>query len=41
MNAFEEWHHLFEGTQHEVIVYSSHKNPQYFMRAHVLNQHQL
>jgi hypothetical protein len=26
MDAFEEWYHLFEGVQHEIIVYSSHKN---------------
>jgi len=26
MDAFEEWCHLFEGPQHEIIVYSYHKN---------------
>jgi hypothetical protein len=26
MNAFEEWHHLFESVQHEIIMYSNHKN---------------
>jgi hypothetical protein len=26
VDAFEEWHHLLEGAQHEIIVYSSHKN---------------
>jgi hypothetical protein len=26
MDAFEEWHHLFEGIQHETILYSNHKN---------------
>jgi hypothetical protein len=40
VDAFEEWHHLFEGVQHEIIVYLGHKNLQYFMTTHVLNQHQ-
>jgi hypothetical protein len=26
MDTFEEWHHLLEGAQHEIIVYSNHKN---------------
>jgi hypothetical protein len=26
MDAFEEWHHLFEGVQHEIIMYPDHKN---------------
>jgi hypothetical protein len=25
VDAFEEWHHLFEGVQYETIVYSNHK----------------
>ncbi len=25
MDAFEEWCHLLEGVQHEIIVYSNHK----------------
>jgi hypothetical protein len=25
MDAFEEWHHLFEGAQHEIIMYYNHK----------------
>ncbi len=40
MYAFEEWSHLFEGAQHEIIMYSDHKNLQYFMHAQVLNWHQ-
>jgi len=40
MDAFEEWHHLLERVQHEIIVYFDHKNPQYFMTACVLNQFQ-
>jgi hypothetical protein len=39
VDAFEEWHHLFEGTQHGIIVYSNHKNLQYFMTTRVLDQH--
>jgi len=26
VDAFEEWHHLLEGTQHEIIVYFDHTN---------------
>jgi hypothetical protein len=26
VNAFEKWRHLFEGVQHEIIMYSDHKN---------------
>ncbi len=26
VDAFEEWHHLFEKDQHEIIVYLDHKN---------------
>ncbi len=26
MDAFEEWHHLLEGAQHEIIMYYDHKN---------------
>ncbi len=37
MDAFEEWCHLLEGAQHEIIVYFNHKNCQYFMTVCVLN----
>jgi hypothetical protein len=40
IDAFEEWCHLFDGAQHEIIVYSNCKNLQYFMMARVLNRHQ-
>jgi len=40
MDAFEEWHHLLERAQHETIVYSNHKNLQYFITTHVLNRRQ-
>jgi hypothetical protein len=38
VDAFEEWHHLFEGAQYEINVYLDHKNLQYFMTIHVLNR---
>jgi hypothetical protein len=37
MDVFEEWHHLLEEDQHEIIVYFDHKNLQYFMMTCVLN----
>ncbi len=36
VDAFEEWRHLFEGTQHKIIVYFDHKNFQYFITVRVL-----
>ncbi len=41
MDAFEEWCHLLEKAQYEIIVYSDHKNFQYFMMTCVLNQRQV
>jgi hypothetical protein len=38
VDTVEEWHHLLEGAQHEIIVYLDHKNLQYFMTTCVLNQ---
>ncbi len=26
MDAFEKWHHLLEGVQHEIIMFPDHKN---------------
>jgi hypothetical protein len=40
VDSFQEWHHLFEGISHPVIVYIDHKNLEYFMTAHVLNRRQ-
>jgi len=40
MDAFEQWHHLLEGVQHEIIMYFDHKNLQYFMTIPMLNQRQ-
>ncbi len=38
VDAFEEWHYLLEGVQHEITMYLNCKNLQYFMTTHVLNQ---
>jgi hypothetical protein len=26
VNVFPKWHHLLKGAQHEILVYSDHKN---------------
>jgi hypothetical protein len=36
VDAFKEWCHMFEGIQHETIMYSNH-NLQYFMTFLILN----
>jgi hypothetical protein len=41
VDDFEEWHRLLKGVQHEITMYSNHKNLQYFMTTHVLNQRQI
>jgi hypothetical protein len=38
VDAFEKWRHLLEGAQHEIVMYSDHKNLQYFMTVRVLNR---
>ena len=38
--SFQEWRHFLEGAQHLVIVYTDHKNLEYFISAKVLNQQQ-
>lgn len=40
VDAFEEWRHFLEGSPHQVVVYSNHKNLQYFQSACVLNRRQ-
>jgi hypothetical protein len=40
IDAFEEWRHLFERAQHTTMVYTDHKNLEYFMSAQVLNRRQ-
>jgi hypothetical protein len=41
MDAFEEWRHLLEKAQHEIIVYFDHKNLQYFITTPLLNWHEV
>jgi hypothetical protein len=33
IDVFQEWHHLLEGAQHTITVYTNHKNLEYFMSA--------
>ena len=40
MDSFQEWRHLLEGAIHQVILYTDHKNLEYFMSTRVLNQRQ-
>ena len=40
VDSFQEWQHFLEGAQHPVMVYTNHKNLEYFMSAKVLNQRQ-
>ena len=39
-DAFAQWRHFLEGSPHQVIVFSDHKNLAYFQNAHVLNRRQ-
>lgn len=39
VDAFEEWHHLLKGLQHDMFVYFNHKNFWYLMITRVLNGH--
>jgi hypothetical protein len=40
VDSFQKWRHFLEGAVHPIIVYTDHKNLEYFMSARVLNQHQ-
>ena len=40
MDSFVQWRHFLEGSPHQVIVFSDHKNLAYFKNACVLNQRQ-
>ena len=40
VDSFEQWCHFLEGSPHQVIVYSDHKNLTYFQSARVLNRRQ-
>jgi len=41
VDSFQEWRHLLEGASHQVIVYTDHKNLEYFMSARILNRRQV
>ena len=40
IRALEEWRHFLEGAQHQVEIWTDHRNLQYFMTAKKLNRHQ-
>ena len=40
IRALQEWHHYIQGSNHETIIYSDHKNLTYFRNAQKLNHRQ-
>ena len=40
IRALQEWHHYIQGSNHEMIIYSDHKNLTYFRMAQKLNRRQ-
>ena len=40
VDSFEQWRHLLEGSEHQIIVYNDHKNLTYFQTARVLSRRQ-
>ena len=40
MDSFTQWMHFLEGSSHQVIVFSDHKNLAYFQDVRVLNRRQ-
>ena len=40
VDSFEQWRHFLEGSPHQDIIYSDHKNLTYFQTARVLNRRQ-
>ena len=40
VDSFVQWRHFLEGSPHQVIVFSDHKNLAYFQNARVLNRGQ-
>jgi RNase H-like domain found in reverse transcriptase len=40
VRALEEWRHFVEGAEHQVEVWTDHKDLEYFMTAKKLNQRQ-
>ena len=41
VDSFDQWHHVLEGSPHQVIIHSDHKNLSYFQTTQVLNRRQL
>ena len=40
VRALEEWRHFVEGAEHQVEIWTNHKNLEYFMTTKKLNQRQ-
>ena len=40
IQALQEWRHYIQGSNHETIIYSDHKNLTYFQMAQKLNRRQ-
>ena len=40
IRALESWRHYLEGSPHQLVIYSDHKNLQYFKKAQNLNRRQ-
>ena len=40
VDSFEQWRHFLEGSLHQILVYSDHKNLTYFQNARVLTRRQ-
>ena len=40
VDSFEQWRHFLEGSPHQIIIYSDHKNLTYFQTTRVLNMWQ-
>ena len=40
MAAFKEWEHLLRSTRDQVVVFSNHKNVEYFNSSKILNRRQ-
>ena len=38
VDSFAQWQHFLEGSPHQIIIYSDHKNLTYFQTARVLNR---
>ena len=38
--AMEEWRHFLEGSEHKLVVWTDHKNLEYFRSAKKLNRRQ-